>query len=123
MIPAPPACAPFWQQKDIESRIQSLADWVVAEAERRGFPGLRPSIVEQHVRTPLDAQASGLFQGGSFGIAPVMGQSGWMRPQFKPLPVQGLYAVGASTHPGGGVPIVMQGAKLLADHIRMELEL
>lgn len=123
MIPTPPASAPFWQQTDIESRIQSLADWVVAEAEQRGFPGLRASVVERHVRTPLDAQASGLFQGGSFGIAPVMGQSGWMRPQFKPLPVQGLYAVGASIHPGGGVPIVMQGAKLLADHIRMELEL
>lgn len=123
MIPTPPASAPFWQQPDIHSRIQSLADWVVGEAERRGFPGLRGSVVEQHVRTPLDAQASGLFQGGSFGLAPIMGQSGWMRPQFKPLPVQGLYAVGASTHPGGGVPIVMQGAKLLADHIRMELEL
>ncbi len=123
MIPTPPASAPFWQQADMPSRIQSLADWVVAEAERRSFPGLRASIVEQHVRTPLDAQASGLFQGGNFGIAPVMGQSGWMRPQFIPLPVQGLYAVGASTHPGGGVPIVMQGAKLLADHIRMELEL
>lgn len=120
MIPTPPASAPFWQQADVDLTVQRLAGKVLQEAERRGFPGLRDAIVTQRMRTPLDAEAEGLYQGGSFGIAPTLRQSGWMRPQFRPLPVDSLYAVGASIHPGGGVPIVMQGAKLLADNIRRE---
>ncbi|MCD1261029.1 phytoene desaturase [Paenibacillus athensensis] len=121
MIPAPPANAPMWAESDIKQRIDALLDAVLADAERKLLPGLRSAIVERKVRTPFDAEAIGLYQGGSFGIAPTAAQSGPLRPQLKPLPIERLYAVGASTHPGGGVPIVMQGAKLLAEHIRKEM--
>ncbi|MGB6408615.1 MAG: phytoene desaturase, partial [Planococcus donghaensis] len=70
------------------------------------------------VRTPSEAEAFGLFKGGSFGIGPTLFQSGVFRPQVKPFKTDGLYAVGASVHPGGGIPIVMQGAKLLAEQIQ-----
>ena len=74
------------------------------------------------VRTPQDAEAFGLFKGGSFGIGPTLRQSGVFRPQVKPDDTDNLYAVGASVHPGGGIPIVMQGAKLLADRIHSDLK-
>jgi phytoene desaturase len=35
--------------------------------------------------------------------------------------IEGLYAVGASIHPGGGIPIVMQGAMLLTQHLLKEM--
>ncbi|WP_281891037.1 NAD(P)/FAD-dependent oxidoreductase [Paenibacillus sp. YYML68] len=95
----------------------AFVDKVLQRLESRGFPDLRSSIVWQRVRTPEDAAVDGLYGGGSFGIAPTLGQSGVFRPQVAPYGVKGLYAVGASVHPGGGVPIVMQGAKLLADYI------
>lgn len=120
LIPVPPASADVWRN-DAARKAERLADLVLAEAESRGFPGLREAVVARSVRTPLQAQASGLYGGGSFGIAPTLGQSGYFRPQVKPLPMEGLYAVGASVHPGGGVPIVMQGAKLLAEEIRKGL--
>ncbi len=116
LIPCPPE--PF---VDWERETAALVDNVLEEAERRGFPGLRASIVWKSVRTPRDAKRDGLFQGGSFGLAPLLLQSAAFRPQFKHGKIEGLYAVGASIHPGGGIPIVMQGAKLLAHHLIEEV--
>lgn len=97
-----------------------MAEKVLADAESRAFPGLRASIRWQSVRTPADGEAEGWYRGGSFGIAPTLLQSGVFRPQMIPYKINGLYSVGASIHPGGGIPIVMQGAKLVADHIVKE---
>lgn len=104
-----------------ESIAGSLADSVLADAEARGFPGLTDSMVWRKIRTPADAKGEGMFGGGSFGIAPLLSQSGVFRPQPKPYPIEGLYAAGASVHPGGGVPIVMQGARLAVHELMKEM--
>lgn len=95
-----------------------LADYAIEEVERRGFPELREAIEWKQIRTPKQAMKDGLFQGGSFGLAPTLMQSGVFRPQIDPHGIKNLYAVGASIHPGGGVPIVMQGAKILFDYMK-----
>lgn len=118
LIPVPPAGKVDWKRDT-----QCVVDHVLAEAERRGFPGLRESIAWMHIRTPEDAQSDGLYLGGSFGIAPTLLQSAVYRPQIIPYPIDNLYAVGASVHPGAGIPIVMQGAKLLANHLVKERSL
>ncbi|QXE00238.1 NAD(P)/FAD-dependent oxidoreductase [Terribacillus sp. DMT04] len=117
LVPVPSGNKIDWeQQKDL------LAERVLDKAERLLLPGLKESIEWLKVRTPADAQHAGLYQGGSFGIAPSLFQSGGFRPQNKPFPIKGLYAVGASVHPGGGVPIVMQGAKNLSELIMSEVD-
>jgi len=115
LVPAPPHGSVVW-----EDEVPELVERVIDEAEKRGFPGLRAAIKWKDVRTPRDAASDGLYHGGSFGIAPTFGQSAVFRPQIVPYPIQGLYAVGASVHPGGGIPIVMQGAKLLANYLLKE---
>lgn len=100
---------------DIDSFIEKIID----QLEARAFPELRQKIEWLDVRTPEDARKDGLFQGGSFGIAPTLSQSGAFRPQVQPYTYKNMYAVGASTHPGGGIPIVMQGAKLFAEHLNL----
>lgn len=79
---------------------------------------LERKIEWEHVRTPHEAKADGLFEGGSFGISPSLLQSGVFRPQVKPFKYANVYAVGASVHPGGGIPVVMQGARILAALLR-----
>ncbi|MQR96050.1 phytoene desaturase family protein [Fictibacillus phosphorivorans] len=108
---------PSGETVDWELEKQSYADFIIDSLEKRGYPGLKDSIVWSEIRTPNDALTDGLYQGGSFGIAPTLKQSGVFRPQIKPLPYENLYAVGASIHPGGGVPIVMQSAKHLAKYL------
>ncbi|WP_163150561.1 NAD(P)/FAD-dependent oxidoreductase [Anoxybacillus sp. MB8] len=90
---------------------------IVDEVEKRAFPNVKQAIEWMHVRTPLDAHREGLYDGGMFGIAPTLFQSGPFRPQVKSTRYENVYGVGASIHPGGGVPVVMQGAKLCAQQI------
>ncbi|OWA36128.1 phytoene desaturase [Saccharibacillus sp. O16] len=116
LIPAPDASQMNWPKEG-----RRLARKVLKEAERRGFPGLRESIKWIKLRTPEDAQRDGNYVGGSFGIAPILTQSGPYRPQPRPFAsIDGLYAAGASVHPGGGVPIVMQGARMAVNQLLEE---
>ncbi|MET3682786.1 phytoene desaturase [Alkalibacillus flavidus] len=100
-----------------------LVDQALETIESRAFPNLREHIKWKKIRTPQEAEQSGLFMGGSFGIAPHLKQSGAFRPQVVHPSIKGLYTVGASVHPGGGIPIVMQGARLLADHFEEKKEM
>ncbi|MCP3026313.1 NAD(P)/FAD-dependent oxidoreductase [Halobacillus sp. A5] len=114
LIPVPAGSTVNWEEQD------QLVEVIIDEMEQRGFPDLRSNIEWMKVRNPMHAEQDGLFAGGSFGIAPTLFQSGVFRPQLQPYPIDNLYAVGASIHPGGGVPIVMQGAKLLSDHLQRD---
>ncbi|MFG6149108.1 phytoene desaturase family protein [Halobacillus sp. B23F22_1] len=114
LIPVPVGKTVDWKQQNL------LIEAVIDEMEERGFPDLRNHIEWMTVRNPEQAEKDGLFAGGSFGIAPTLFQSGVFRPQLQPYPIDNLFAVGASVHPGGGIPIVMQGAKLLSDHLQSE---
>jgi phytoene desaturase len=100
-----------------QSKLDDYVQGVLKRVEEEVMPELRSSIQWIKVRTPEDAEKEGLYRGGSFGIAPELRQSGVFRPQLSPYGVDHLYAVGASVHPGGGVPIVMQSAKLLAEYL------
>lgn len=111
LIPVPANVSIDWSQQ------QNWIDRIIDRLEKQAFPQLRKRIEWMQVRTPNDAEHFGLFQGGNFGIAPTLFQSGVFRPQVKPTKFENLYAVGASIHPGGGIPIVMQGAKLLHEQM------
>ncbi|MDZ5470290.1 phytoene desaturase family protein [Bacillus sp. 31A1R] len=115
LVPVPSGSHINWS---VQGRL--LAERVINHMEENGFKQIRKHIKWQKIRTPGDAIYEGLFSGGSFGIAPTLFQSGVFRPQLKPFKEDNIFAVGASVHPGGGVPIVMQGAKLLADYLLRE---
>ena len=117
---------PVSEKLDWEEASEFLSNYVLDTMEKRGFEELRKRIKWMKVRTPEEAKQEGLYSGGSFGIAPSLGQSGPFRPQVQPFAEKNIFAVGASIHPGGGVPIVMQGAKLVAEtfkeHYKTESE-
>ena len=51
--------------------------------------------------------------GAAFGLEPSFRQSAYFRFHNKSEDVEGLYFVGANTHPGAGVPGVLNSAKVL----------
>ncbi len=64
--------------------------------------------------TPQDFQDRLLsFRGAAFGMEPLLTQSAWFRPHNVSEEVDGLYLVGAGTHPGAGLPGVLCSAKIL----------
>lgn len=77
-------------------------------------PGLSSSIVSKHAIDPrYFATHLRSVDGAAFGLEPSLLQSAYFRYHNRSEDVAGLYFVGASTHPGAGVPGVLNSAKVL----------
>jgi phytoene desaturase len=61
-----------------------------------------------------------LTKGSAHGLSHDLLQMGYMRPHNKHRKYQNLYFVGASTHPGTGLPTVLVSAKLVSERILKE---
>ncbi|MFN3653315.1 MAG: phytoene desaturase family protein [Armatimonadota bacterium] len=86
--------------------------------EAAGWDGLESDIVFERQWTPADfLHRYELFRGSAFGLSCLFNQSAYWRPHNRSEDVPGLYLVGASTHPGGGVPIVLTSARLVAEAV------
>lgn len=120
---APPGCDAFYALSPVP-HLDSGTDWpAVADAYRQRIqqvlqdsvlPDLANQIATSRVTTPLDFQDRlGSYKGAGFGLEPLLLQSAWFRPHNRSEDVRGLYLVGASTHPGAGVPGVLMSAKAL----------
>jgi phytoene desaturase len=78
------------------------------------MPGLKSSMVADFYMTPEDFETRYLsFAGAGFSIAPYFTQSAWFRFHNKSESIDGLYLVGAGTHPGAGLPGVVSSAKVI----------
>lgn len=89
-------------------------DRVLETLEQRALPGLRDRIVTRRMMTPDDfARDLRSPDGAAFGPEPVLTQSAWFRYHNRAPDIDGLYFVGAGTHPGAGIPGVLSSAKVL----------
>jgi len=102
----------------------AYADRILEWLELLLLPGLRGSIVTRRIFTPLEFQGElNTFQGSAFSVAPTLTQSAWFRPRNRDPRIPGLYLVGAGTHPGAGLPGVINSAKATARLIAEDLGL
>ncbi|HRC54679.1 MAG TPA: phytoene desaturase [Kofleriaceae bacterium] len=89
----------------------AYADRILAALEKL-LPDLRAHVVVKRWMTPQTFQTELVAHHGSaFSVAPELTQSAYFRPHNKDAKIPGLYLVGAGTHPGAGVPGVINGAK------------
>ena len=120
---APPGCDAFYALSPVP-HLASGTDWekeaepyrqrIQAYLERTVLPGLGQEVVTSFVMTPKDFETQLLaVNGAAFGLEPLLLQSAWFRPHNRSEDVQGLYMVGAGTHPGAGVPGVLMSAQTL----------
>ncbi|MDQ0315490.1 phytoene desaturase [Amorphus orientalis] len=87
---------------------------IEAYLEATLLPGLRLEIVTSRLMTPPDFESRlSSHKGAAFGLEPVLTQSAWFRPHNRSEEVDGLYLVGAGTHPGAGLPGVLSSARVL----------
>jgi phytoene dehydrogenase-like protein len=83
-------------------------------AGRRG-EDVRGRVRWREIRTPADLERGTAAPGGAiYGTASHGMLAALLRPANR-SPVPGLYLVGGSAHPGGGLPIVALSAKIVAD--------
>jgi phytoene desaturase len=77
-----------------------------------GMEDLRANVEVLEMFTPSDFETQlNSHLGNAFSIEPRLTQSALFRPHNRSEDVQGLYLVGAGTHPGGGVPGVLLSAE------------
>lgn len=82
--------------------------------EERLLPGLGKHLTASEVYTPETFRDRYLSpHGAGFSIEPRILQSAWFRPHNVSEEADGLYLVGAGTHPGAGLPGVVSSAEVL----------
>jgi len=97
---------------DWEERKAEFTERILGFLEEWGLEGLHDAIEVLHVFTPDDfAGELNATLGNAFAIEPRLTQTAWFRPQNRSEDVEGLYLVGAGTHPGAGVPGVLLSAE------------
>lgn len=91
-----------------------LAERTIDLLEKTVCPGLREALEVQFHVTPEHFRDNLRTEHGSgFSIQPTLLQSAWFRFHNRSEDVDGLYLVGAGTHPGAGLPGVLCSAKVL----------
>jgi phytoene desaturase len=109
-----PAASPTF---DWANHTREYRDLVLDRLARLGLD-VRGRIIAEQAITPLDLEArTGGWRGALYGQ---LFDSPWVafrRPTSRAGGVRGLYLTGGTTHPGGGVPMVMLSGKLAADAI------
>lgn len=83
---------------------------------------LEPLIIHEEINDPLTWKDKfNLDRGAILGLSHSFFNVLSFRPKTKHASIEGLYFVGASTHPGTGVPICLAGAKIVASQILGDL--
>jgi phytoene desaturase len=109
---------------------RSGLDWRVHKAEYRervldilekkaGLGGLRQHIVQELILTPDDFEREKLvYRGAVFNLAHTVDQMLWMRPHNAFEEFDHCYLTGGGTHPGSGLPTIVQSGLISADLIQ-----
>ena len=95
---------------------EKYAEQIIAKLDALGLRVSERLDVMEY-RTPLDLQNETNAPGGSiYGTSSNGAMSAFSRAKNR-SPVQGLFCVGGSAHPGGGLPLVGISAELVAEAI------
>lgn len=98
---------------------QKIMDYM----EAKYLPGLKENLVVQKIFTPEDFQTElNSYHGAAFSLEPKLTQSAYFRLHNKDSQIDGLYFTGAGTHPGAGVPGVVNSAKATAGLVIEDLQ-
>lgn len=99
---------------DWSKRAEAYRQRVAQHLSRTVMPELEENLATSRLLTPQDFQDNLLsFKGSAFSFEPVLTQSAYFRPHNASEDIEGLYFVGAGTHPGAGMPGVLSSAKVL----------
>jgi phytoene desaturase len=130
---APPGGESFYVLSPVPHLGNAAIDWdavapaygdAILAALEPHLPGVRAAVVTRRHCTPADfASRFNAHHGSAFSVAPTLTQSAYFRPHNRDPDIPGLYLVGAGTHPGAGVPGVVNSAKATCDTIAADFSL
>jgi phytoene desaturase len=97
-----------WARQTAGFREQALR-----QMEKIGITGLEGRIKTEKVLTPQGWSSEfGLYKGATFSMAHSLDQMLHLRPHNRFDDVRGMYLTGGGTHPGSGLPVIFQSARI-----------
>jgi diapolycopene oxygenase len=94
-------------------------DLILRRLEKFGFGKIDEQIVSERAFTPTDFARRDLARHGAlYGWASHSVRASLFRPPLRAA--RNLFFVGGTTHPGGGIPLVLLSGKMVADMIARE---
>ncbi|MBO9540595.1 phytoene desaturase [bacterium] len=127
---APPGCQTLYALTMVP-HLGQLSDWaqegpllrerMLDRLREAGYGELRGRIRFERRFSPQDFRDQlQVGFGAPFGYTHHLNQVGYFRPHNRHTQLGNVYFVGANTHPGGGVPMVLLSAKLVSERIAAE---
>jgi phytoene desaturase len=117
LVNAPPLGAGF----DWTAQAVAYREKVLRRLANFGLD-LRGKIKTEEMLTPADlARLTGAWRGALYGASPHSPLTAFRRPHNRAPGVRGLYFAGGTTHPGGGVPMVMLSGQVVAEMIAKDI--
>jgi phytoene desaturase len=111
-------------QIDWERERAGFRDLVLRRLGKLGLHDLEDRIVCEKVVTPADWQEDmQLYRGATFNLAHTLGQMLHRRPRNRFEDLDSVYLVGGGTHPGSGLPVIFEGARITAKLLAEDLGL
>ncbi|KAI9800738.1 MAG: hypothetical protein M1833_003154 [Piccolia ochrophora] len=106
-------------KQDWDSMITQARETVFSTIEARtGAASLQKSVVKELINTPQSWKtAFNLDKGSILGLSHSFFNVLSFRPSTRHPDITNCFFVGASTHPGTGVPICLAGSKLVAEQV------
>jgi len=131
---APPGCDSYYvlspvphlgktgSRIDWKSEAPKYADKIFQYMESHYLPDLRKNLVTTRYFTPEDFKSElNSPVGSAFSLEPTLLQSAYFRSHNRDRNVRGFYLVGAGTHPGAGIPGVVNSGKATFGVIQEDL--
>ncbi len=109
-----------WERE--RPRYRELA---LQQMEKIGITGLEGRIRTEKIMTPVGwSDEFNLYKGATFSMAHSLDQMLHLRPHNRFEDIEGMYLVGGGTHPGSGLPVIFESARitsrLLLEDLKME---
>jgi phytoene desaturase len=86
---------------------------MLRQIEKAGFTDVEKRIQFERIVTPDDWDSKyEIHQGATFNLAHSLDQMLHLRPHNRFEDVDGVYLVGGGTHPGSGLPVIFESARI-----------
>jgi phytoene desaturase len=109
---------------DWESQTQRYRDLVLKQLAKIGMTDVESDIEYERVLSPSDWEGQyGVYKGAVFNLAHNLGQMLFLRPQNRFRELDGVYLVGGGTHPGSGLPVIYESARISSRLVAEDLGL
>jgi phytoene desaturase len=88
-------------------------DLVLKQIAKAGFTDVERRIRYERVITPADWDTRyEIYRGATFNLAHSLDQMLHLRPHNRFEDLDGMYLVGGGTHPGSGLPVIFESARI-----------